>query len=239
MRIGIDVGGTNTDAVLMDGDRVLAWHKIGHHRRRGRRHRRRRCSHVLDAGTAYCGRRAGGDDRHHPLHQRGRRAAAAARRSRRSGSGCPRPQSLPPMVDWPADLRAAIGGHSLLRPRRLRVRRRRDLAGRRGRDPRLLAGQVARPRAPLGGDLLGLLARQRRARAARRRDPRARNSRACAVASRSEIGRIGLLERENATILNACLRRPGRSASSPSFRTRAGRAGHRARRSTSARTTAR
>ncbi|MDT7703849.1 MAG: hypothetical protein QOJ30_6174, partial [Pseudonocardiales bacterium] len=24
MRIGIDVGGTNTDAVLMDGDRVLA-----------------------------------------------------------------------------------------------------------------------------------------------------------------------------------------------------------------------
>ncbi|WP_271215010.1 hydantoinase/oxoprolinase N-terminal domain-containing protein, partial [Pseudonocardia halophobica] len=24
MRVGIDVGGTNTDAVLMDGDRVLA-----------------------------------------------------------------------------------------------------------------------------------------------------------------------------------------------------------------------
>ncbi len=27
MRIGIDVGGTNTDAVLMDGTNVLAWHK--------------------------------------------------------------------------------------------------------------------------------------------------------------------------------------------------------------------
>jgi N-acetylglucosamine kinase-like BadF-type ATPase len=27
MRIGIDVGGTNTDAVLMDGQRVLAWVK--------------------------------------------------------------------------------------------------------------------------------------------------------------------------------------------------------------------
>jgi len=27
MRIGIDVGGTNTDAVLMDGVSVLAWHK--------------------------------------------------------------------------------------------------------------------------------------------------------------------------------------------------------------------
>ncbi|MBT4046367.1 MAG: hypothetical protein HOF11_22895, partial [Rhodospirillaceae bacterium] len=28
MRLGIDVGGTNTDAVLMDGDRVVAWHKV-------------------------------------------------------------------------------------------------------------------------------------------------------------------------------------------------------------------
>ena len=27
MRIGVDVGGTNTDAVLMDGSRVLASHK--------------------------------------------------------------------------------------------------------------------------------------------------------------------------------------------------------------------
>ena len=27
LRMGIDVGGTNTDAVLMDGDKVLAWHK--------------------------------------------------------------------------------------------------------------------------------------------------------------------------------------------------------------------
>ena len=26
-RIGIDVGGTNTDAVLMDGLEVMAWHK--------------------------------------------------------------------------------------------------------------------------------------------------------------------------------------------------------------------
>ena len=28
LRLGIDVGGTNTDAVLMDGDRVVAWHKV-------------------------------------------------------------------------------------------------------------------------------------------------------------------------------------------------------------------
>ena len=27
MHIGIDVGGTNTDAVLMDGLQVLSWHK--------------------------------------------------------------------------------------------------------------------------------------------------------------------------------------------------------------------
>ena len=28
LRLGIDVGGTNTDAVLMDGDLVVAWHKV-------------------------------------------------------------------------------------------------------------------------------------------------------------------------------------------------------------------
>ncbi|VAV91791.1 Hydantoinase/oxoprolinase family protein, partial [hydrothermal vent metagenome] len=28
MRIGVDVGGTNTDAVLLDGDRVLSWCKM-------------------------------------------------------------------------------------------------------------------------------------------------------------------------------------------------------------------
>ena len=28
LRLGIDVGGTNTDAVLMDGDQVLSWHKV-------------------------------------------------------------------------------------------------------------------------------------------------------------------------------------------------------------------
>jgi len=27
MRIGVDVGGTNTDAVLMDGEEVVGWHK--------------------------------------------------------------------------------------------------------------------------------------------------------------------------------------------------------------------
>ena len=27
MRVGIDVGGTNTDAVLMDERRVVTWHK--------------------------------------------------------------------------------------------------------------------------------------------------------------------------------------------------------------------
>ena len=27
LRLGIDVGGTNTDAVLIDGDEVLSWHK--------------------------------------------------------------------------------------------------------------------------------------------------------------------------------------------------------------------
>ena len=41
MRIGIDVGGTNTDAVLMDGLDVLGWRKTPDHARRGHRHHRR------------------------------------------------------------------------------------------------------------------------------------------------------------------------------------------------------
>ena len=50
MRIGVDVGGTNTDAVLMDGARVLASTKTpttanvsrGHRDRPARRHRGQR-----------------------------------------------------------------------------------------------------------------------------------------------------------------------------------------------------
>ena len=41
-----------------------------------------------------------------------------------------------------------------------------------------------------------------------------------------ELGRIGLLERENATIMNACLR-PLASEIVAAFRVRAGRAEHR------------
>lgn len=28
MRVGVDVGGTNTDAVMMDGDEAIKWRKI-------------------------------------------------------------------------------------------------------------------------------------------------------------------------------------------------------------------
>ena len=100
MRIGIDVGGTNTDAVLIDGNDVLAEVKtpttpdvttgmlaaLAHSSSP-----RARCRE----------RRAVGDDRDDALHERGRRGAAAAP----TGVirlGLPATEALPPMVGWPA-----------------------------------------------------------------------------------------------------------------------------------------
>ena len=86
IRIGIDVGGTNTDAVVMDGTEVLAGVKarddagrdVG--RRRGDEVRARR----LGAEARGDRRR---DDRHDAFHQRGR----AAPRSRADRRGAARP----------------------------------------------------------------------------------------------------------------------------------------------------
>ena len=58
MRIGIDVGGTNTDAVLMDGTQRARRGQDAHHRGRHHRHRRPRSTRLraeqpaFDAGRA-------------------------------------------------------------------------------------------------------------------------------------------------------------------------------------------
>ena len=107
IRIGIDVGGTNTDAVMMDGPDVLAAIKApttqGRHLRRA----------PGDAGRdrpvrPRRGRRGPRDDRDHhftnAVIERRRLSKVAAIRL-----GLPAAACLPPMVDWPEDLRAAVG----------------------------------------------------------------------------------------------------------------------------------
>jgi N-methylhydantoinase A/oxoprolinase/acetone carboxylase beta subunit len=202
MRIGIDVGGTNTDAVVMDGTKVLAGVKeattpdvmSG-------------VVSALKSVLAASGLKPEAIDvvmigtTHftNAVVQRRDLAQTAAVRL-----GLPATASLPPMVDWPEDLRSAIGNHAYL------------AHGGHEFDGRVIS--------PLDeAELIGIAA-----------DINAKGIRSVAVTSvfspvnsefeaqagaifekalpgahvtlSSDIGRIGLLERENAAVMNACLR---------------------------------
>jgi len=202
IRIGIDVGGTNTDAVVMDGTRVLAGVKaattedvmLGVVAA---------LASVLKASamdpSAVDVVMIGTTHFTNAVVQRRDLARTAAVRL-----GLPATASLPPMVNWPEDLRAAIGNHGYL------------AHGGHEFDGRKIS--------PVDeGELVGIAA-----------DIRAKGIRSVAITSvfspvsdeaekqaaeifarelpgvhvtmSSEIGRIGLLEREDAAIMNACLR---------------------------------
>lgn len=201
MRIGIDVGGTNTDAVLMDGREVVGWHKTP------------TTPDVTEGITTALGQiladtgvlptqidavMIGTTHFTNAVVERRRLTPTAALRI-----GLPATAALPPMVDWPPELRETIGNHSYL------VHGGFEFDGR----------EIA----PLGEDEIREAAR----------DIQAKGIRAVAVSSvfspvnpehevrageilqeaipgiqvtlSHEIGRIGLLERENAAIMNACL----------------------------------
>jgi N-methylhydantoinase A/oxoprolinase/acetone carboxylase beta subunit len=201
MRIGIDVGGTNTDAVLMDGNRVVAWHKtattadvssgiIA------------ALEHVLSTGD--CAPQAitavmiGTTHFTNAVVERRRLLEVAAVRI-----ALPATQALPPMVDWPADLRDALGNHTFyvhggydfngIEISPVDENEIRTLGGEiRSRGVRSVA--LTSVFAPVNGEQ-----EQRVAEILREQLPDVM------ISLSSEIGRIGLLERENATIMNACL----------------------------------
>ncbi len=202
LRIGIDVGGTNTDAVLMDGLTVVSKIKTPTTAdvMTGITTALR---HVLDAsGTAtgdISGVMIGTTHFTNAVVERKRLEPTAAVRL-----GLPATLALPPMVDWPDDLAETLGRHVYL------------CHGGHEFDGREIA--------PLDPDEIGNAAR----------DFAAKGITAVAVSSvfspvntgmeeeaadiirevipgaqvtlSSDIGRVGLLERENAAILNACLR---------------------------------
>ncbi|KOV84145.1 hydantoinase/oxoprolinase N-terminal domain-containing protein [Nocardia sp. NRRL S-836] len=202
MHIGIDVGGTNTDAVLVEGREVLAECK-----------RATTADVTTGIVAAVSGLRAArafdpvsvravmiGTTHfvNAVVEGRGLAQTAAVR------LGLPATRALPPFVDWPERLRRVIGGHgylchggheydgrviSPLDEGELRAVAA-DIAAKGVRSVAissvfsLVNGDLERQAAEvLTAEVPGLL-----------------------VSFSHEIGRLGLLERENATIINAALR---------------------------------
>jgi len=202
MRIGIDVGGTNTDAVLMDGATVVA--KI-------------KTSTTADVTSGVVTAiesllRSSGIDRAelravmigtthftNALIERRRLAPTAVLRL-----GLPAAASIDPFDDWPADLRDAVGGRWRL------AHGGHEFDGRElsALDPAEIA-RIVRELVSDGVESLAVTAvfssltgetEQHVARIVAEEAPQV------AVTLSHEIGRVGLLERENATAINAALR---------------------------------
>ena len=202
MRIGIDVGGTNTDAVLVQGGRVLAGVKTP-------------TTPDVTGGIVEALRGLVAGSHLEPDEVQAvmigtthfTNAVVEGRRLMPTAAvrlGLPATAGLPPMVDWPQRLRHAIGDHAYL------------CHGGHEFDGRLIS--------PLDPDELRWVAADIAAREIRtvavssvfspmNRELEDRAAQilqeevpGLAVSLSHEIGRIGLLGRENATILNACLR---------------------------------
>jgi N-methylhydantoinase A/oxoprolinase/acetone carboxylase beta subunit len=202
IRIGIDVGGTNTDAVVMDGTTVIAGVKAATtgdvmtgvvNALKAVLEASKMEASAIDVvmiGTTHFT---------NAVVQRRDLAKTAAVRL-----GLPATASLPPMVDWPEDLKVAIGGVGYL-----------------AHGGNEFDGRVISPIDE--AELLGIA-----------EDIKSKGINTIAITSvfspvtndfekqageifakalpgvhitlSSDIGRIGLLERENAAIMNACLR---------------------------------
>lgn len=195
--IGIDVGGTNTDAVRLRGGRAVARAKVP-------------TTPDIESGLLAALARVRGSDFVERVHigttaftnalvtRCGLAPAAAIR------LGLPASESLPPMIDWPPDLRKASGNMSFF------VRGGREYNGR--PITRLDRDEIARVGEALVSSgvsqvaitaVFGSSHPQDELRAAewlQAAHPQLE------VSLSHRIGRFGILERENATLLNAMLR---------------------------------
>jgi N-methylhydantoinase A/oxoprolinase/acetone carboxylase beta subunit len=202
MRIGIDVGGTNTDAVLMDDRSVLAEVKTP-------------TTPDVTSGIVTALSALIADSSVDPGQVQAvmigtthfTNAVVEAKRLMPTACirlGLPATQALPPMVDWPERLTAVLGNHHYLchgghefdgrEPSALdpdELRRVAEEIGRKG----IRSVAIASVFSPVNSEF-----EQRTAEIVAEELPDA------AISLSHEIGRIGLLERENATIMNACLR---------------------------------
>jgi N-methylhydantoinase A/oxoprolinase/acetone carboxylase beta subunit len=200
-RIGIDVGGTNTDAVLIDGTRVVGAIKtsttadvLGGVRTA----LDRLLAQTVDDPGAITAVVIGTTHFTNAVVERRQLQRVGALRI-----GLPASASLPPFIDWPEDLAALVrgevhmvaGGHEYDGRQIVPLDRGaiRD-AARRMADAGLTSVGVTSIFSPLTAEC-----EQEAGRILAEEMPGA------AITLSHELGRIGLLERENVTLLNACL----------------------------------
>jgi N-methylhydantoinase A/oxoprolinase/acetone carboxylase beta subunit len=199
-RIGIDVGGTNTDAVLLEDDAVAAGVKTPTTPDVTTGITRALAALVAQAPGAREAQAAMIGTTHftNAVVQRRDLGRVAAVRI-----GLPSGASLPPFVDWPEDLanlvRAEVvmleGGHEFDgRPLVPFDGKGMRAAARRIRDAGIRSVAIASVFSPLNASC-----EEEAAAILREECPDV------AVTLSHRLGRIGLLERENATLLNACL----------------------------------
>lgn len=200
-RIGIDVGGTNTDAVLIEGDSVLASTKqptTGDVMSGVMAAVRHVVAHDPRPGVPVDAVMIGTTHFTNAVVERARlERAAAVRISMPAGA------SLPPMVDWPKDLYQAVdpltfmveGGHEYDgRPLVPFNRTQMHEVAAKIRDAGITAIGVTALFSPLTTEC-----EDEAAAILREAIPEAR------ITLSHTLGRIGLLERENVTMLNAAL----------------------------------
>ena len=201
MRIGVDVGGTNTDAVLMDGRKVIASHKAPTSANvsdgiiaavdavlQSSQVAPTQIENVMVGTTHFTNAF---------VERRGLLEVAVLRLA------LPATRGLPPMIDWPADIATVIGAHHYL------VRGGYEFDGRQIseldeaaiaraakdiRDKGVQALAISCVFSPVNDEM-----ERRAAEIVRREAPE------LGVTLSSRIGKIGLLERENAAIMNASL----------------------------------
>lgn len=202
MRIGIDVGGTNTDAVLMDGTQVLATVKAA-------------TSRDVTAGIVDALRGLAATGKVTPPQVTAvmigtthfTNAIVEARRLARTAAvrlALPATKALPPMVGWPGRLRKATGDFSYL------CHGGHEFDGREisaivPDELRAIAAELAaqQVRSVAISSVFSPVNAECEQQAA---DILLAELPDLHISLSHEIGRIGLLERENATIINACLR---------------------------------
>ena len=199
-RVGIDVGGTNTDAVLLDGDIVVHAVKTPTTAdvTRGITTALRDLLAVAGASAAIDAVMIGTTHFTNAVVQRRDLTRVGAVRI-----GLPASASLPPFVDWPEDLATLVrgdvamiaGGHEYDgRPIVAFDERAMRDAARRIRAAGLTSVGIASVFSPLNAEC-----ETQAAAILRDECPEV------AITLSHQLGRIGLLERENATLLNAGL----------------------------------